>query len=77
MTTERDAYALDPARFDCLVPSRLFSLEGKVAVVTGAAGGIGAWLSAGLARAGATILLTDRAGRVPPRLCPGRCKGAG
>src|SRR5581483_1672992 len=31
----------------------------KVAVVTGAGGGIGAWLSAGLAVAGATVLLTD------------------
>ena len=60
MTKELDVHALDPARFDRLVPSRLFSLEGKVAVVTGAAGGIGTWLSAGLGRAGAQVLVTDR-----------------
>jgi NAD(P)-dependent dehydrogenase (short-subunit alcohol dehydrogenase family) len=37
----------------------LFSLEGQVAVVTGAAGGIGQWLSAGLGAAGASLLVTD------------------
>ncbi len=46
--------------FDRLAPGTLFSLEGKVAVVTGAAGGIGSWLAAGLAQAGAAVLLTDR-----------------
>jgi NAD(P)-dependent dehydrogenase (short-subunit alcohol dehydrogenase family) len=44
-----------------LPPNQLFSLTGKAAVVTGAAGGIGRWLSAGLAASGASVLLTDRA----------------
>ena len=50
---------LDPVWAERLEPARLFSLVGKVAVVTGAAGGIGRWLTAGLAAAGARVLLTD------------------
>jgi NAD(P)-dependent dehydrogenase (short-subunit alcohol dehydrogenase family) len=42
-----------------LRPQELFGLESKTAVVTGAGGGIGMWLSAGLAAAGARVLLTD------------------
>lgn len=42
-----------------LAPSSLFSLEGRVAIVTGAAGGIGRWLAAGLGAAGAAVLVTD------------------
>jgi NAD(P)-dependent dehydrogenase (short-subunit alcohol dehydrogenase family) len=42
-----------------LRPDSLFSLEGRVAVITGAAGGIGSWLSAGFAGAGAAVMLTD------------------
>lgn len=42
-----------------LSPPALFSLEGRVAIVTGAAGGIGRWLAAGLGAAGASVLLTD------------------
>jgi NAD(P)-dependent dehydrogenase (short-subunit alcohol dehydrogenase family) len=42
-----------------LAPARLYSLEGKRAVVTGAAGGIGRWLCAGLGAAGARVLATD------------------
>jgi NAD(P)-dependent dehydrogenase (short-subunit alcohol dehydrogenase family) len=42
-----------------LAPSSLFSLDGRVAVVTGAAGGIGRWLAAGLGSAGASVLVTD------------------
>jgi NAD(P)-dependent dehydrogenase (short-subunit alcohol dehydrogenase family) len=37
----------------------LFSLRGKVALVTGAAGGIGQVLALGLARAGASLVLCD------------------
>ncbi|HEU4720616.1 MAG TPA: SDR family oxidoreductase [Gemmatimonadaceae bacterium] len=42
-----------------LRPERLFGLEGRVAIVTGAGGGIGAWLAAGLAAAGAHVVLSD------------------
>jgi NAD(P)-dependent dehydrogenase (short-subunit alcohol dehydrogenase family) len=49
----------DEAGIRALAPPRLYSLEGKVAVMTGAAGGIGRWLAAGLGAAGAAVLLTD------------------
>jgi len=51
--------SLDGEKTDRLRPARLFGLEEKVALVTGAGGGIGAWLSAGLAAAGATVVLAD------------------
>ncbi len=50
---------LDADAVRALAPSALFALEERVAVVTGAAGGIGRWLSAGLAAAGASVLATD------------------
>jgi NAD(P)-dependent dehydrogenase (short-subunit alcohol dehydrogenase family) len=50
---------LDAGAVQGLTPSAAFSLTGRVAVVTGAAGGIGRWLAAGLGAAGAALLLTD------------------
>jgi NAD(P)-dependent dehydrogenase (short-subunit alcohol dehydrogenase family) len=44
-----------------LAPERAFALDGKVAIVTGAGGGIGRWLAAGLGAAGASVLVTDYA----------------
>jgi len=41
-------------------PRNPFALTGKVAVVTGGAGGIGAGISTVLAEAGATVVITDR-----------------
>jgi len=50
---------MDAEAIRALRPADLYSLDGKVAVVTGAAGGIGRWLAAGLGAAGARVLLTD------------------
>jgi gluconate 5-dehydrogenase len=51
--------SIDAAKVDSLRPGALFTLKDKVAIVTGAGGGLGAWLSAGLAAAGANVLVTD------------------
>ena len=51
--------SLDLDAIHSLAPDRAFSLAGKAAVVTGAAGGIGRWLAAGLGAAGARVLVTD------------------
>jgi NAD(P)-dependent dehydrogenase (short-subunit alcohol dehydrogenase family) len=50
---------VSPDAVRSLAPASLFALDGRVAVVTGAAGGIGQWLAAGLGAAGASLLLTD------------------
>jgi NAD(P)-dependent dehydrogenase (short-subunit alcohol dehydrogenase family) len=52
---------LDAEAIRSLAPAAAFSLEGKVALVTGAAGGIGRWIAAGLGAAGARVLATDLA----------------
>jgi NAD(P)-dependent dehydrogenase (short-subunit alcohol dehydrogenase family) len=51
--------ALDPEAIRALEPVRAFSLDGQTAIVTGAGGGIGRWLAAGLGAAGASVLVTD------------------
>jgi gluconate 5-dehydrogenase len=50
---------LDSDWLDRLAPEQLFSLRGRVALITGAAGGIGRWLCAGFGAAGAAILASD------------------
>lgn len=45
---------------DNLAPQQLFSLAGKVAMITGAGGGIGFALARGFAAAGARLVLLDR-----------------
>jgi NAD(P)-dependent dehydrogenase (short-subunit alcohol dehydrogenase family) len=59
MATNWQLREIDAAKIGALRPAALFDLKDKVAVVTGAGGGLGAWLSAGLAAAGAHVLLTD------------------
>ncbi len=46
--------------FEHLAPRNLFSLEGKVVLVTGGAGGIASGLAHGFAAAGARLVLADR-----------------
>ena len=45
--------------FNGLAPATLFSMTGKVVLITGAAGGIGAGLARGFAAAGACLVLAD------------------
>jgi NAD(P)-dependent dehydrogenase (short-subunit alcohol dehydrogenase family) len=49
----------DASVLESLAPARLFGLDGAVTVITGASGGVGRWLAAGFAAAGASLLLTD------------------
>ena len=53
--------------FDSLSPAKLFSLQGRVALITGGAGGIASGLSRGFAAAGARLILADRSDAVAKR----------
>jgi NAD(P)-dependent dehydrogenase (short-subunit alcohol dehydrogenase family) len=62
--------------FSQLSPASLFSLEGKVALVTGGAGGIASGLARGFAAAGAKLVLADRDQKVTGRVDELRNAGA-
>ena len=62
--------------FHQLAPAALFALHGKVAFITGAAGGIGLGLAKGLAAAGAKLVLADRDAKVEARAAEFRAAGA-
>ncbi len=59
-----------------LRPSHLFSLEGRVALITGAAGGIASGVSEAFAAAGAKLILADLSERVHERAQALRDAGA-
>lgn len=62
--------------FEHLSPARLFSLQGQVVFITGAAGGIAAGLAPGFAAAGARLVLADRSDAVLARADALRAEGA-
>ena len=62
--------------FQGLAPASLFSLAGKVALITGGAGGIALGLARGFAAAGARIVLADRNEAVHQRVREFREAGA-
>ena len=62
--------------FQDLAPASLFSLAGKVALITGGAGGIASGLARGFAAAGACIILADRNELVHQRALEFREAGA-
>ena len=62
--------------FDNVSPGTLFSLAGKVAMITGGAGGIAAGLARGFAAAGARLVLADRDDAVSQRVDALRAEGA-
>jgi gluconate 5-dehydrogenase len=64
LETQTKGTAKTATAFDHLAPANLFSLDGKVAFVTGAAGGIASGITQALAAAGARLALTDRSEKV-------------
>ena len=58
---------MDTKALDSLAPATMFSLAGKVAFVTGAAGGIASGITRALAAAGARLALADRSEAVAER----------
>ncbi|HUD32182.1 MAG TPA: SDR family oxidoreductase [Variovorax sp.] len=61
--------------FDGLAPASLFSLEGRVALITGGAGGIALGLASGFAAAGARLVLADADEAVHERVREFRAAG--
>jgi len=59
MTSLPSALTSSKHLFNGLAPATLFSMTGKVVLITGAAGGIGAGLARGFAAAGARLVLAD------------------
>ena len=59
MQKKFELHRLDGAKARALRPETLFDLTGKAAIATGAGGGLGSWIAAGLAAAGASVLVTD------------------
>jgi gluconate 5-dehydrogenase len=62
--------------FEGLAPETLFSLKGRVALITGGAGGIASGLARGFAAAGAKLVLVDRNDTVMVRAAAFRDAGA-
>ena len=62
--------------FHDVAPERLFSLSGRVVLLTGAAGGIGLGLARAYAAAGARLVLADRSEAVHERAMRFREAGA-
>lgn len=62
--------------FEGLAPETLFSLKGRVALITGGAGGIAGGLARGFAAAGAKLVLVDRNDTVMARATAFREAGA-
>lgn len=56
---ERYSVEFDAPSVESMAPEQLFSLKGRTALVTGAAGGLGRWFAAGLGAAGANLALSD------------------
>ena len=59
MTSSTSPSVVAKHLFNSLAPATLFSMTGKVVLITGAAGGIGAGLARGFAAAGASLVLAD------------------